>query len=142
MVRWLRGQGVRIDGVGTQGHWNIEWPSTAEIAAAIDDFAAENLEVKVSELDVSIYAQDDHAAKKWQPEIEFTPELQDQLTARYAEIFAVLRDKAAVLTHVTYWGVSDDHTWLNSWPVGRKNHPLLFDRQHQPKPALKAILEL
>jgi endo-1,4-beta-xylanase len=142
MVRWLRKEGVRVDGVGMQGHWNIEWPSAAEIATCIDELAAENLEVKVSELDVSLYSKDDHASKKWQPELEFTPELEAKLTARYAEIFRVLREKAAVLTQVTFWGVSDDRTWLNSWPSSRKNHPLLFDREHQPKPALKAILEL
>lgn len=142
MVRWLRKSGVRVDGVGLQGHWNIEWPSSSEIATAIDELAAENLAVKVSELDVSLYSEDDHAQKKWQPELEFTPELEAKLTARYAEIFRVLREKSAVLSHVTFWGVSDDRTWLNSWPSSRKNHPLLFDREHQPKPALKAILDL
>jgi endo-1,4-beta-xylanase len=142
MIRWLRGLGVRVDGVGMQGHWNIEWPTVAEIATAIDELAAENLEVKVSELDVSLYSKDDHATKKWQAELEYTPELEARLTARYAEIFRVLRQKSALLSHVTFWGISDDHSWLNSWPSSRKNHPLLFDREHQPKPALRALLEL
>ena len=142
LVRWLRSEGVRIDGVGEQGHFNIEWPSTADVAAAIDEFSAENLEVKISELDVSLYARDDHANKKWQPVTEFTPELQAQLAQRYADLFRVFRSKASILTQVTFWGVSDDHTWLNSWPIGRRNDPLLLDRNHQPKAAFRAILEL
>jgi len=142
MVRWLRSQGVRVDGVGEQGHWNIEWPSAAEIAACIDELAAEKLEVKISELDVNIYAKDDHANKKWQPEMEFTPELQQKLAARYAEIFKVLREKGAALSQVTFWGISDDRTWLNTWPLTRRNDPLLLDRNHQPKAAFQAILDL
>ncbi len=62
-------------------------------SATIDEPAAENLEVKVSELDISIYSKDDHGAKKWQPEMEFTPELQEKLALRYAEVFKVFREK-------------------------------------------------
>lgn len=142
MIRWLRAEGVRVDGVGEQGHWNLEWPSAGEIAATIDELAAENLEVKISELDINIYSKDDHGTKTWQPEMEFTPELQEQLAARYAEVFTVFRDKAAALTQVTFWGVSDDRTWLNTWPLSRRNDPLLLDRNLQPKAAFRAILEL
>jgi endo-1,4-beta-xylanase len=38
--------------------------------------------------------------------------------------------------------VYDGHTWLNDWPVrGRTNHPMLWDRQLQPKPAINAVIE-
>ena len=44
------------------------------------------------------------------------------------------------ITRVTLWGVSDGDSWLNNFPVrGRTNHPLLFDRQLQPKPAFWAV---
>ncbi len=142
MVRSLRAQGVRVDGVGLQAHWNLRWPSVEEIGTAIDELAAENLRVKISELDINLYWNDDHATKTWQPELELTEELQQELTRRYARVFEVLIDRSAVIEHVTFWGVSDDRTWLNGWPVPRANHPLLFDRDHQPKPALEAILGL
>lgn len=141
MVRWLKKEGVQIDGVGLQGHWHLDWPSTAELRRAIDELAAEGVEVKVSELDISIYTKDDHGAKKWQPEQEFTPELQERLTARYREIFQVFEEKSDKLAQVTFWGLADDRTWLNYWPERRNNYPLLFDRQLQPKPALEAILK-
>ncbi len=141
MVNWLREEGVRVDGVGLQAHWNLEWPPAADIRAAIDELSAQDLDVKISELDVSIYTKDDHGNEEWQPEIEFTPELQNKLTARYEEIFEIFLEKSDVLDQVTLWGVSDDRTWLNYWPAQRENHPLLFDREHQPKPALSAIIE-
>ncbi|MDI9497023.1 MAG: recombinase family protein [Bacillota bacterium] len=42
-----------------------------------------------------------------------------------------------------FWGVADDATWLDKFPVrGRKNWPLLFDEAHQQKPAYEALLSL
>jgi endo-1,4-beta-xylanase len=142
MVRELRKAGVRVDGVGIQGHWGIAWPKVEEIEATILELRAENLEVKVSELDVSVYADDDHEQKIWQAAMPDSPELEQRLAERYREIFEVLKRNKANLAHVTFWGVSDDHTWLNYWPLRRDNYPLLFDRSHQPKPALRAILGL
>ena len=38
-------------------------------------------------------------------------------------------------TRVTFWGVADDATWLSMFSSGRKDFPLLFDTNHNPKPA-------
>lgn len=141
MVRELRDAGVRIDGVGMQGHWNIESPSAEEIDRTIKEIAAEGLDVKVSELDVSVYAEDNHGTKVWQPAVPDSPELEAKLAARYAEIFRVFRENAASLRHVTFWGVTDEKSWLNYWPLRRDNYPLLFDRNHAPKPAFQATLD-
>ena len=40
LVRMLKKQGIRIDGVGMQGHWGLTTPRRAYIEAAIDSFAA------------------------------------------------------------------------------------------------------
>ncbi len=142
MVRELRASGVRVDGVGMQAHWNIEWPSAADIDATIKELAAENLLVKVSELDISVYARDNHDTKVWQAAVPDSPELERRLAARYKEIFRVFQDNAAVLDHVTFWGVTDEKSWLNYWPSRRNNYPLLFDARHEPKPSFHAVLEL
>jgi endo-1,4-beta-xylanase len=48
-----------------------------------------------------------------------------------------------VITRVTFWGVDDAQSWLNDFPVkGRKNYPLLFDRQLSAKPALDAVIKV
>jgi endo-1,4-beta-xylanase len=142
MIRDLRKKGVRVDGVGIQGHMNLSWPKGEELAKAIDEFAAEKLLVKVSELDISVYDKDDLDRKVYQKEVVYDATLEQRISERYVEIFKVLLSKSDKLTSVTFWGLSDDHTWLNGWPIGRKNYPLLFDRQHQPKLALKRLLEL
>jgi endo-1,4-beta-xylanase len=142
MVRELRKNGVRIDGVGIQGHINLEWPSTTELAKAIDEFAAENLLVKISELDISVYTKDNLDRKVYEKPIEYDAVLERRLKERYVEVFQVFLAKADKLSSVTFWGLSDDHTWLNGWPLGRKNYPLLLDRQHHPKLAMKQLLEL
>jgi endo-1,4-beta-xylanase len=41
---------------------------------------------------------------------------------------------------VTFWGIADNHTWLNSFPVNRTNHPLLFDRASNPKWAFWTVV--
>ncbi|MEL6688336.1 MAG: endo-1,4-beta-xylanase, partial [Pseudomonadota bacterium] len=41
--------------------------------------------------------------------------------------------------NVSFWGVTDGDSWLNTTPATRSNHPLLFDRDGDPKPAFYAI---
>jgi endo-1,4-beta-xylanase len=141
MIRGLRKKGVRIDGVGIQGHINLNWPTVDELGQAIDELAEERLLVKISELDISVYAADDLEQKRYQKELDYDEVLEKRLAQRYVDVFQVFRSRAAKLTSVTLWGLSDDHTWLNGWPLGRKNYPLLFDRMHQPKLAIKRLLE-
>lgn len=139
MVRWLRKAGVRVDGVGLQAHWNIEWPPIADVRAAIEELAAEKLMVKISELDISVYSEDDWGKEVWQPEREYTADLDRRLAQRYEELFALFEEKKDVVSSVTFWGLHDDRSWLNRYPTKRLNYPLLVDRQGQPKQAFKAL---
>ena len=46
------------------------------------------------------------------------------------------------IKRVSTWGISDEHSWKNNWPIpGRTNYPLLFDRDFQPKPAVEEIIK-
>lgn len=142
LVTWLKDEkGIPLDGVGFQAHWNLEWPPLNEIQSAIDRLVAAGLRVKISELDLSIYPKDDWATKTWEPEKPFTEELEAIQAERFADLFALFRKNKGVITSVTLWGVTDDATWLDSFPAGkRNNHPLLFDEAHQPKSAVEKIL--
>jgi endo-1,4-beta-xylanase len=141
LVRWLRAEGVQVDGVGVQAHWNLLWPTTDEISRTIDELVSEGLDVKISELDVSVYPEDDFPKERWQAERPYEAELEAQLARRYVEIFTALERHADSLSSVTLWGLCDDHSWLNTWPIERANYPLLFDGRHQPKLALRQLLE-
>ncbi|HPN72164.1 MAG TPA: endo-1,4-beta-xylanase, partial [Saprospiraceae bacterium] len=55
-------------------------------------------------------------------------------------IFYAKKDK---IDRVTLWGVPDDMSWKNDYPIpARTNYPLLWNRDRKPKPALNAILNI
>ena len=145
LLKQLKDAGVPINGVGLQGHWSLYEPTETELRTTIERFASLGLQVQVTELDVSVYPwEKDRRAKRPGESDAYTPEMQQKQSAQYAMFFRVFRDeaKAKRLTGVTFWNVSDHHTWLDDYPVaGRKNHPLLFDEQLQPKAAYGAVVK-
>jgi endo-1,4-beta-xylanase len=42
---------------------------------------------------------------------------------------------------VSFWNLHDGQSWLNNFPWKRVNHPLLFDRQGNPKSAYDAVVK-
>ncbi|MBC8039774.1 MAG: endo-1,4-beta-xylanase [Opitutaceae bacterium] len=149
LLKQLEAAGCRPDSVGIQGHWTLKGPPASEVEAAIIEINAAGYSVDFTEIDVSIYAwiaganlQEPRNETATPPGYQTLPdELQAQLTERYREVFRVFVKHADKIGRVTFWNVDDGSTWLNVWPVrGRPNHPLLFDRQQQPKPAFWAVL--
>jgi len=159
LVRMLKKKGIRIDGVGMQGHWGLNYPETRYIEAAIDSFAAAGVKVMITELDVDVLPltkegqiigqsfmepqwQNEEFKKFLDPFATGLPEaVQSQLTARYAELFRIFWRKRDKIDRVTFWGAHDGLSWKNGYPIpGRTNYPLLFDRARRPKPAYDAVL--
>jgi endo-1,4-beta-xylanase len=69
--------------------------------------------------------------------------MQQRLADRYADLFRLFLKHRDTIERVTFWGTHDGSSWLNDWPIrGRTSHPLLFDRQREPKPAHAAVLSL
>jgi endo-1,4-beta-xylanase len=151
LLKQLKDSGVPITGVGLQGHWSIFEPDAKEVRAAISRFSALGLKVQITELDVSIYAWEKNRRPRRPEESDaFTPELQQRQADQYKKVFSIFREAAAnpaasqrqgPLTGVTFWNISDRHTWLDDYPVpGRKNYPLLFDVNGQPKKAFREVV--
>jgi len=47
------------------------------------------------------------------------------------------------MERVTMWGLNDGESWKNNWPIpGRTDFPLLFDRNDNPKPVVKQIIDI
>lgn len=135
LLKQLIEKDVPIDGVGIQGHWSIYGPSEEELRKALDMYSSLGLEVQITELDVSIYPWEKEQRELRPGESdEFTPELEQKQLKKYDMFFRVFRDYKDVITGVTFWNLSDKHSWLDSYPVeGRKNYPLLFDEEMKPK---------
>jgi endo-1,4-beta-xylanase len=150
----LKDKGVRIDGLGLQGHWGLDYPSVQEIDEMLKDYGQLGVKLMITELDISVLpdAQRHRGAdlsrstelrKGLDPYADGLPaEVQRRLANRYREIFRVFVKHADKLDRVTFWGVHDGHSWRNDWPVrGRRDYPLLFDRQLQPKSAFDAVIQ-
>jgi endo-1,4-beta-xylanase len=153
LVRDLKARGLRIDAVGIQGHWGLDYPTTDDLTAFIDSVAALGVKVLVTEMDMNILPaawnyQGADISKKAELRAELNPypetlpdTMQTVLANRYAELFTILLKRPGVVGRVTFWGVTDRTSWLNNWPVfGRTAYPLLFDRSFRPKPAFHAVL--
>jgi endo-1,4-beta-xylanase len=62
---------------------------------------------------------------------------------RYLEFFKLFLKYQDKISRVTLWGIADQHSWKNNWPVrGRTDYPLLFDREFQPKSIVSELIEL
>lgn len=69
-------------------------------------------------------------------------EMQEKLATRYGNLFDIYLRHRDSITRVTFWGLHDGQSWLNGFPIrGRTNHPLLFDRDLEPKPAFEALIK-
>lgn len=137
LVKSLRDKGVPIHGIGMQAHWSLTRPSLDEIRIAIERYASLGVVLHITELDISMFEFHDHRNDLAKP----TEEMIEQQAERYGQIFSLLKEYRDVIQSVTFWGIADDYTWLDNFPVkGRKNWPFLFDVQHKPKPAFWRIV--
>jgi endo-1,4-beta-xylanase len=125
-----------VDGMGLQGHWNINYPANNLINDAINKYKSLGLEVQITEMDVSVYTSNSD------PQSTYNDILAQKLADAYGRYFEAFRSFKDVITGVTFWGLADDYTWLDNFPVaGRKNYPLLFDVNLDPKPAYFEVID-
>jgi endo-1,4-beta-xylanase len=146
LVKSLQEKGVRIDGLGLQGHWGMDYPKVEEIDNMLNEYGKLGVKLMITELDLNVVAEKNTGADVGQKSEggdsaeTLPPDQQQALAERYADIFRVFLKHRDKIDRVTFWGVHDGHSWLND--RGPRNHPLLFDRQYQPKPAFDAVLEV
>ncbi len=135
LVNQLLSEGVPIDGVGHQMHINIKSPSVEEMGNAVELFGELGLDNQITELDMSVYTNDSE-------NYEVVPqELIDWQGYRYKEVIQELIQHKQYISSVVFWGLADDHTWLNTFPVKRNEAPLLFDEYLQAKPAYWGMVD-
>lgn len=161
LVRMLQKEKIRIDGVGIQGHWGLNYPKTEYIEAAIDSFATLGIKVMITELDVDVLPltkegqiigtgmlhpqfQLEEFKTFLDPYPKGLPEAQQKALAdRYAELFEIFYRKRDKIDRVTVWGLHDGMSWKNDYPIDKRtNYPLLFDRSKKTKRAFEAVLNV
>jgi endo-1,4-beta-xylanase len=161
LLKQLLDAGVPITGVGIQAHWSIYEPSAEDLQKTIALFSSLGLKVQVTELDISVYPwEKNRRARRPDESDAYTPELEQRQAEQYKKVFAIFRKNAfaanasptaqsspgslagGAINGLTFWNVTDKHTWLDGYPVpGRKNYPLLFDTAGQPKKAYRDVIK-
>ena len=157
LIKNLQSKGVRIDGIGIQGHWFLDYPRIEDIESYI--LALSNLDVKlmITELDVGVlpyYPLDSKVVdissfdletqKKFNPYPDILPDsVRKDLANRYAELFSLFHKHRDKFSRVTFWAVHDGQSWRSYLPIrGRTDYPMLFDRQCKPKLAFDAVVKI
>jgi len=133
----LLDKGVPIHGIGIQGHWDYQRPSHEDLRKAIESFTDLGLEIEITELDISLYCYDERELMLK----EIPEDRAEQQMLRYQSIFRIAADYPSV-KGISTWGIADNHTWLDHYPVrGRKNWPLLFDKDFKEKSIIPILID-
>ncbi len=127
LVKGLKEKGL-IDGIGLQSHYTIDSPSIIDIESSIRKYAELDVELQITELDMGLE--------------ENTEEAFMHQAIRYKRLFTAFNHLdetgAANITNVTFWGLSDDISWLSK--PGVPSYPLLFDKYLMQKPAFFGVI--
>jgi GH35 family endo-1,4-beta-xylanase len=150
LIRDLKQRGAPIHGIGIQGHWKLNQIPFKDIEDAILAFHSEGMQVAITELDIDVGIRKTAGAEVGVSEQDradifangLPDDVQQRLADQYARLFELFLKHQDKITRVTFWGLHDGRSWLNYWPYKRTNHPLLWDRALESKPALSAVLAL
>jgi endo-1,4-beta-xylanase len=156
LVNNLKAKNIKIDGIGVQGHWSMQQPSIQQISTSFDAFVSTGLPMHITELDVDYLGREEFfganvdiekrvatAQNNPYPNGNFPGSADQDLGVRYVDIFNMFLKYHKNIERITFWGVTDDTSWLNGWPgAGRTNYPLLFNSDGTEKQALKRVVQL
>ncbi len=140
----LIAKGVHLDGVGHQLHMRFT-EDVAGAQAAFRAAEARGLINHVTELDISVYDDPGSCYRDqtgcqadYNDAANIPRAVMDEQTRLFRELFEMFVQHDS-LKSVTTWGLTDQDSWLNGFPIRRTNAALLFDREGRPKDGLRAI---
>lgn len=130
LVKKLRSRNVPIDGVGLQTHYGINSLDSAEVATTIYNFKKMGIEMKFTEIDISMTNGEFYTKDAWESQAK---------TYRTLANFCRQRD---FITGMLVWGLGDAHSWVDTSSKGQKGQALILDYFYGMKPAYKSIREV
>jgi endo-1,4-beta-xylanase len=157
LLKNLQDSGIRVDGIGIQGHWFLDYPKIDLLDSYIKELSKLGVKLMITELDigvlpfypvdstiVSLSSFDMETQKKHNPYPDGLPDkVEKDLANRYVELFSYFRKNRDLFGRITFWGVHDGQSWRNYWPINsRADYPLLFDRNCNPKQAFDAVVRV
>jgi endo-1,4-beta-xylanase len=129
LARDLLDQGVPVDGLGAQGHFDIQYgaPSAFTIAGILREFEALGLETAITEADVRMDLPADNIKRDAQAQ-GYSALMQGCLLAKKCRSFTV-------------WGYTDKYSWVPGFFTGQGAANLL-DENFNAKPAYNELLAI
>ena len=154
MLKRLLKRGAPIHGLGMQAHIGLD-SDLKNFEDSILAYSELGLRIHLTELDVDVLPSvwnlpvaEISTRFEYKPERDpytkgLPKEIDEKLAKVYESLFKILLKHKDKVDRVTFWGVRDDASWLNGFPIpGRTNYPLLFDRKQQPKSAYFRLMDL
>jgi len=151
LIRQLKSRNVPIDAYGMQGHFELGDDSLQQLRETFDELKKLGLKIVVSELDIDVVRRGQWWAEggKFREELKhhdpyrdgMPADIEQQLADQYLALFQLFDQYQDIIVRVSFWNLHDDNSWLNYFPWNRTNHPLLFDRQRQPKKAFDSVYQ-
>jgi endo-1,4-beta-xylanase len=126
LVKKLKADGVPIDGVGIQAHFDLQYPFPSDMTDNLQRFADLGVEVAITELDVRMNTPATAA------------DLATQADYYKGAVQACLAVKSCV--GITVWGFGDKYSWV-PYSFPSEGAACLWDENLDPKPALAAVQE-
>jgi endo-1,4-beta-xylanase len=139
----LHQRGVPVDGVGHEMHSHVDTPPATALFTAVETLHVlfPQLRQQVTELDISAYLSSDNTSDYGATGGDVPANIIAQQGWLYGNYFKVLRALKGKIEAVTFWGIADDNTWLDNFPINRLDAPLPFDSRLQAKPAYWGIVD-
>ncbi|PGH09645.1 hypothetical protein AJ80_07674 [Polytolypa hystricis UAMH7299] len=127
IVNLIKSYGVKIDGVGLQGHLIVgNVGSSSALASNLNDFTSLDVDVAYTELDIRTETPASDSA------------LQQQATD-YGNVVTACKSVSRCLG-ITVWDATDKYSWIPSVFPG-EGDALPWDENYQKKPAYYAMLD-
>lgn len=101
-----------VDGYAFHGHLSVDNPSTEVYEKAILDFVNNDIEIQISEWDITLSGATLNEQAQY-----------------YGELMHIFLKYSDSISAVVFWGTTDDKSWKSS------ESPLLFDDEYNAKPA-------
>jgi endo-1,4-beta-xylanase len=124
LAKELRAQGLHVDGLGIQGHLDIQYGFPGDIPANLKRFAKLGMETAFTEADVRMFVPSD-----------------DEKLAKQASYFDQMLDAclgSSSCKSFTVWGFADQYSWVPGTFAG-EGAANLYDENYNRKPAFTAI---
>jgi endo-1,4-beta-xylanase len=141
LIKSLQAQHIPVMAIGTQTHVSVSYPSFAQEDATLTDLEQLGLPIHITELDVNGAQAGqrntvaDVANNAATTQGGLVAAADQRLADEYAALFRAFVKHRNSVKLVTFWGINDALSWRAD------GHPLLFDANDTPKPALNAVLQ-